>query len=133
MRGSLTEYKLIVVIISLAIAALSWYVSFILVSHSALDQIYVANQVKSGIYAVSISPYDQELHIDFSQQKNFSVVIKDNVVGILPGEVISFSYEKKMNIPEAISVIGILPFNFSNVCIRRTNDLIEVLNMSECV
>ena len=127
MRGELIEPKLVITMI-VAIAALSWWVVMELTDKAALDQTYIANQVRHGVYAMLTSPYDQGLRLEFNEQKNYSIMITQDdtthFVGVQGEDLMSFSYKAKMNIPEGITLVGVLT-NFTNVCINRTNDLIE--------
>ena len=130
MRGELIEPKLVITIMVVAIAALSWWVVMELTDKAALDQTYIANQVRHGVYAMLTSPYDQGLRLEFNEQKNYSIIITQDdtayFVGVQSENLLSFSYKAKMNIPEGFTLAGVLT-NFTRVCISRSNDLIEAV------
>lgn len=128
-RGTqVAEPKLVITIMIVGIAILSWYVVFQLIDNSAVDQIFIANQVRYIVYSVASFPYDQNVTFDLSEQKNYTVAIVDDTVGVLQDGFLTFSYSTKMNLPSYVNAIGSVK-NFSKVCVSRSRNTIEI---SEC-
>ena len=91
-RGTqVAEPKLVITIMIVGIAILSWYVVFQLIDNSAVDQIFIANQVRYIVYSVASFPYDQNVTFDLSEQKNYTVAIVDDTVGVLQDGFLTFS------------------------------------------
>ena len=60
-RGQLEEKRIVIILIVCGIAVLSWWLVGYLTDNAAIDQTFIANQLKYGTYAVLTSPFDQNL------------------------------------------------------------------------
>jgi hypothetical protein len=128
-RGQLEEKRIVIILIVCGIAVLSWWLVGYLTDNAAIDQTFIANQLKYGTYAVLTSPFDQNLTLDFQEQKNYSIVARyENdgyTLGVIGEDLVSFSYATKLNIPEKISLIGTVE-NFTRVCLHRSDKVVEM-------
>jgi len=122
----LVEPKMVITIMIVSIAILSWYVVIQLVDSSSIDQIFIANQVRYIVYSVASFPFDQNVSFDLSDTRNYTISLVDDKVGIIESGYLTFSYSTKMNIPEHISVVGTAT-NFSRLCITRESNLIQLM------
>lgn len=121
----LAEPKLVITIMIVGIAILSWYVVFQLIDNSAIDQIFIANQVRYIVYSVASFPYDQNVSFELFESKNYTVALVNDEVGIIQDGFLTFSYATKMNLPDHIVAIGTAT-NFTKLCISRSHDTIQL-------